>query len=438
MISEKEISDKYLKHFGDEKSLISIKPCLYPYYHIQLKCIYKEYSEISPQEVVIFKFLLQNYNEAENIRLLMGLSKRIFNSIIGEMHIRDYIQRIPGLHKETLGMTERGKKIFESSVRENYETDSEFLFLDGITNDILKHKPAGIINESDKKKYDKIESAIKIPSRTSWEENFYRRFYNELQTVTEGKKEKRILHEIIDLEKSYKIFELIYVLIFKDKNEDEKDTILVLDENGKYEERQEEISIKIEELEEKGIKVITFDKEQNEKKKIEQNKNQKIENITIATSQTIKHITTYEHPDLLVRALKESKEIVIIFSPWIRSEVVSGEIISLMEQALKKKVKIYIAYGMAEKNENDIDKSIRFKFDRFLKDYKNFFSLKATTNMHSKVLVCDNKFAVATSFNWLSFKGDKNRPIRDETGTYSEDVEYIKELKSDRLKFFSS
>jgi phosphatidylserine/phosphatidylglycerophosphate/cardiolipin synthase-like enzyme len=93
---------------------------------------------------------------------------------------------------------------------------------------------------------------------------------------------------------------------------------------------------------------------------------------------------------------------------------------------------------MAEKNENDIDRSIKFRFEKFLKEYKDYFYLKATNNMHSKVLICDEVFAVTTSFNWLSFKGDKNRPVRDETGTYSEDIDYIKELTSDRLKFFKS
>jgi hypothetical protein len=253
-------------------------------------------------------------------------------------------------------------------------------------------------------------------------------------------KEKRVLHEIVELEKAYKVFELVYVLIFKDKNEEERDTILVLDENGNYGDRQEEISLKIDELEEKGRKIISFDKEQYEKKVLEENKNTNILNkIEIKpANQKIKHITTYDHPALLVRALKEAKKMIIIFSPWIRSEVVSGEIINLMERALKNKISIYIAYGMAEKNENDIDRSIKFRFEKFLKDYKNYFYLKATNNMHSKVLVCDEAFAVTTSFNWLSFKGDKNRPVRDETGTYSEDIDYIKDLINDRLKFFKS
>ena len=56
------------------------------------------------------------------------------------------------------------------------------------------------------------------------------------------------------------------------------------------------------------------------------------------------------------------------------------------------------------------------------------FVLKFVGNTHRKHLVSDGKFAVVTSFNWLSFRGDPNRKARDELRflvTEPEDVEKL-------------
>jgi phosphatidylserine/phosphatidylglycerophosphate/cardiolipin synthase-like enzyme len=47
---------------------------------------------------------------------------------------------------------------------------------------------------------------------------------------------------------------------------------------------------------------------------------------------------------------------------------------------------------------------------------------------HAKILISDAKFAVTTSFNWLSFKGDRDRTFRDERGTLVSDPQKIDEL----------
>ena len=44
---------------------------------------------------------------------------------------------------------------------------------------------------------------------------------------------------------------------------------------------------------------------------------------------------------------------------------------------------------------------------------------------HAKVLVCDRSFAIVTSFNWLSFRGDPRRSFRDERGMHVGLPEFI-------------
>ncbi|MEQ8462135.1 hypothetical protein [Coleofasciculus sp. E1-EBD-02] len=50
--------------------------------------------------------------------------------------------------------------------------------------------------------------------------------------------------------------------------------------------------------------------------------------------------------------------------------------------------------------------------------------------------VSDSKFAIVTSFNWLSFKGDPNRTFRDERGTLVSDSQKIQELFDKEMKRF--
>jgi hypothetical protein len=48
--------------------------------------------------------------------------------------------------------------------------------------------------------------------------------------------------------------------------------------------------------------------------------------------------------------------------------------------------------------------------------YETFW-ISRLGDTHAKVLVSDRKYAIVTSFNWLSFRGDPNRTFRDEQGT---------------------
>ena len=52
-------------------------------------------------------------------------------------------------------------------------------------------------------------------------------------------------------------------------------------------------------------------------------------------------------------------------------------------------------------------------------------------NTHRKILVSDNRFAVITSFNWLSFKGDPRSTPRDEYGMKLTEQSQIDDVYND-------
>ncbi|MGQ0591828.1 MAG: hypothetical protein ACT4QB_04045 [Gammaproteobacteria bacterium] len=155
---------------------------------------------------------------------------------------------------------------------------------------------------------------------------------------------------------------------------------------------------------------------------------------------TLRTIRCHEHPPLLKKALLSSRERLLIVSPWIRDQVVNWDFLSSIDALLRNGVDVFIGYGFVEEGgkgrANPAQKKppISPNAERDLlalaKRYSNF-TFKFVGNTHRKLLVSDNEFAVTTSFNWLSFKGDPREKPRDESGTLIMKAEYVEKCFQD-------
>jgi len=149
---------------------------------------------------------------------------------------------------------------------------------------------------------------------------------------------------------------------------------------------------------------------------------QKVEELEAQLSSiSVRSVAMSEHPKLLDRALLESEKRLLIISPWVTTAVVGGLFVQRVEAALKRGVEVYIGYGVKERFARlDKDSQVRAlqKLQPLTTRYKQFHLVRLG-DTHSKVLVCDDRFVVTTSFNWLSFAGDPDRTFRDERGIYT-------------------
>ncbi|MEG4573493.1 phospholipase D-like domain-containing protein [Microcoleus sp. N3A4] len=138
----------------------------------------------------------------------------------------------------------------------------------------------------------------------------------------------------------------------------------------------------------------------------------------------------YEHRPLLEQALQDSQERLMIISPWIRASSVNKRFIQQFENLLKRGVQVFIGYGLGENDDKKYQSDIQAEknIQKLASQYKDNFRLKRLGDTHAKILISDVKFAVTTSFNWLSFKGDRDRTFRDERGTLVSDPQKIDEL----------
>lgn len=139
-------------------------------------------------------------------------------------------------------------------------------------------------------------------------------------------------------------------------------------------------------------------------------------------------LSTYDHRPLLLDALDNAQNTVVIVSPWIKSGGLNNEMLGRIERALQRRIQVIIGYGISKKEDSDKWVLQRLS-DLQKKRYGKNLHLVRLCNTHEKVLIKDNEYMVITSFNWLSFKGDPDKGFRQETGYYTESKDAIKQMK---------
>ncbi|MGW0486908.1 phospholipase D-like domain-containing protein [Streptomyces olivaceus] len=129
----------------------------------------------------------------------------------------------------------------------------------------------------------------------------------------------------------------------------------------------------------------------------------------------IRAIGVFEHPDLLEEALTQARRRILLIAPWIKRDIVNTSFISKLENRLRRGVSVHIAYGYTP-NDPKNDRAAVRKLENLASRFKEKFTFTRVKSTHAKVLVYDDVW-VTTSFNWLSFAGDRDRTYRMEEGT---------------------
>lgn len=123
--------------------------------------------------------------------------------------------------------------------------------------------------------------------------------------------------------------------------------------------------------------------------------------------------TNKHHRDQLLHAFETAEKVVVVLCGWATSYVVDSEFQRLLAKALKRGVSVYLGYGYQAANEpaplkqhekDAEDNLLALKEWAAAQDTKGILVVKKYPN-HAKILICDDKYAVNGSFNWLSNAG---------------------------------
>ncbi|MFE9362846.1 phospholipase D-like domain-containing protein [Streptomyces sp. NPDC006978] len=147
----------------------------------------------------------------------------------------------------------------------------------------------------------------------------------------------------------------------------------------------------------------------------------------------VRVLEVHEHAPLLADALDTAKEQLLIISPWIRAAVIDDRFVKGVRRLLESDVAVVIGYGIDDgKFINERDRAAEKRLQRLAVEFDKFRFVRLG-DTHAKILIVDHSYAVVTSFNWLSFRGDPNRPFRDERGTLITIEEEVRRLRSDYM-----
>jgi hypothetical protein len=144
-----------------------------------------------------------------------------------------------------------------------------------------------------------------------------------------------------------------------------------------------------------------------------------LDDTSAVSGDPVRMLETFEHPAFLQEALVGATDRLVIVSPWVRRSIVDKKFIRQLEERLEAGVDVFVGWGITPPSELDIDidSQVLKEFERLTQRFKFTFAYRRLGNTHAKVLICDRRFLIITSFNWLSFKGDPKRTFRDERGT---------------------
>lgn len=127
----------------------------------------------------------------------------------------------------------------------------------------------------------------------------------------------------------------------------------------------------------------------------------------------VRQFSVFEHGPFLQEALLRSSRRLLIVSPWITSKVVNGEFEKSLTGLVEKGVEVDIIFGIKD-DQRSSPEAIK-RLCTMAKIYPNFRFYRHDNN-HSKILISDD-IVITTSFNWLSFRGDRGLTFRREEGT---------------------
>lgn len=158
----------------------------------------------------------------------------------------------------------------------------------------------------------------------------------------------------------------------------------------------------------------------------------------------IEFLQTEQHHSRLLRALREAKEEIIIITPRLNRFACNEEVRNLMVAAIVRGVHLRIGYGIGNERNQEVANRDHYEIEEIKKAIKNALpsatgntaldDIVETAGTHQKILICDRRYAIAGSFNWLSYLGKRDRGYRRELSAVFQQREVVDELASIALQ----
>lgn len=473
-----KLAEKY-KDSVPEGKLMKYVYAAFPVYKVHLNITLLKKKDIGIVEEFILKLLDININDIEQMSNILGIETKLIMDSIAVLFKDDLVVILNDKPK----ITDKGKDVLRNSKLIVPEQVSFHFLIDGFTGEALPHKASYSSKEVKQKDFHVLLPDKEMPAVNEIAFNDIAKLIKKHKSESLDDTFNGDLISINEIEKAYTMYKKRSLLVFLDKNNNLDVKIFDgLDREVDY----ENILLK---MQESGLDQIPLDKKdkiddikvtndltqliteetiQQAKANLIESKNTKLnefvvtrlikehesilenpddipeeevysktQEIKILKKQldelknnkvnTTRFIETYEHRSILINALKKSKKLVVILSPWIKFSGFDNELQNEIKSCLRRGVRVVIGYGIDVKDDSD-PRAIEKINDMKKQKYGSKLILKKLGNTHEKVLLVDGEYVVITSFNWLSFRGNPNWGFRQESGVYTENKDTINQV----------
>jgi hypothetical protein len=466
-----EIAHRYDNRLGYD--LIDYKEVGLPFYRISVVTLFQVRKPIQPIEEFILKSINLGLVSTKDITDFLGLDSQTVLDAMSSLRINEDIDLLPNQYGQQIWkITKKGEIILRDAKTVVPDERTISIYFDGLLRIICSKNSFDLFKPREIKNKNILEISpfpAKPPELSELNPKEADEVIRKLENQSKKKKEQDLI-AFKSIERRERFYQPALALIYKAKDGNNEiqvafaiDGILspkhedafarsgqieklrIFEQLQNQQDKPENLAKEvfsdavIKQIENKNLlenELLSYQKKIEEtRQKVEQDDiiqqyEQRIKELEKQIYNKPRTLKMTEHRPLLEEALSKSKERLLIISPWIKANAANNDLIDRLENLLKKGVDVYIGYGIGgneEKKEADI-KAERL-IQNLSKNYENFH-LKDLGNTHAKILISDKTYAVVTSFNWLSFKGEANwnGKFRDERGTMVCDVEEIEKL----------
>lgn len=355
------------------------------------------------QQKTLFQFLGLGHTDEFILRELFALREKGFVDLVSENWF----------------ITSEGETFIQNNAVLRVEEEEEYQFLiDGVTGDILSANE----HKTDKNKLPKsIDSELKISKKSDLLLDGKFQQLAEVYRKDHQSKAYLIGYEDNEIKKDYEDYCHYWLVEYIP----EKDS----DRESHIEVRTYDDALKINrQLTEKfnsEYRHVIYALSNVERKAAEEIMpvlGQYIE--PIPESVEFKNLSIWETKQQFLEALQNVKERILIESPWIKRA--TQEYLPFFERILKDEKQLVILYGISENDEHDI--LTLKKVEELQRQYPEQFTLihlpthfrarsSRLTGTHRKLVIKDNEYYIAGSFNFLSFGKNENQLVANEEST---------------------
>ena len=137
-------------------------------------------------------------------------------------------------------------------------------------------------------------------------------------------------------------------------------------------------------------------------------------------------IKTEEHRPLLLQAIDKAQFQLTLVSAWIGQRAFDAELRRKLVQAMERGVQVRIAWGQGTERGPEADRNLargNYVLDELKRRTPVGMLDRLTvkrTEIHLKLIICDDQFCAWGSLNWLSYRGELDDGYRIECSSYSE------------------